>query len=83
VAEIKIHVDRQQFVRWTEGYLLKVDDHEYTVVNEAQCERAVKAMERGEHVGLTVDGELVSWMRLTSAGYQEEPLPRAEEDGDE
>ena len=68
-------VERDQFIAWSEGVLLDLNLLGAVVVNEALAEAAQAALERGEVVGLTKDGRLVSTMRLHKDAFIEEELP--------
>lgn len=67
-------IDRKNFIAWTEGILLDRDEHgRVCVVGDNEIhERAVAAMDAGETIGLTVGGKIVTSMRLTDGGYEEE-----------
>lgn len=55
-------VDREGFILWTEGYFLYRNEDRMILVPETRCEAAVDALNRGEKVALTVDGEIVSYL---------------------
>ena len=65
-------VDRNQFIAWTQGILLKRNsDGNCFVVNETVCEEATKRLEQGEEVGFMIDGELKSKMKIQDGQYVE------------
>ena len=65
-------VDRNVFIVWTEGFLLDFKNGKGVVVPEADCLAAQEALDRGEKIGLTRKGKIVTYMVATSDGYYEE-----------
>lgn len=67
-------VDRESFIAWTQGVLLERDaDGTMVVGDDIRNEQAEYALEKGETIGLTVGGKLVSTMSYDSEadGYVE------------
>jgi len=77
MEQLNIHVDRQQFIRWTQGFFINVNTKkgERTIVDELQCEKAMSALEGGSAIGLTVEGELTSIMQSVGGEYIERLPP--------
>jgi hypothetical protein len=70
-----ILVDRRNFLRWVDGDLLIRDRKGRCLVGDhIDHEKAQAAMDRGEVIGLTNQGQVVSTMRLTPEGYVEEAM---------
>lgn len=61
-------VDRDSFIAWTEGTLLERRiDGTFVVGDDETNERAEKALEAGETIGLTIGGRLESTMAFDEA----------------
>ena len=65
-------VDRNEFMVWLEGYFIKRDANGFIAPNEAACEAAHDAVNRGEKIALTVDNEIVSYIISRDDGFYEE-----------
>lgn len=67
-----IIVKRGDFIAWTMGELMTRDASGNVLVGDhVDHERAEKAMENGETIGLTHKGVLVTKMRLEEDGFRE------------
>lgn len=64
-------VDRRSFILWTQGILLNRKGNQVEVGDGRRNEEAEERMNKGETIGLLVNGELVSTMKLEHGGYQE------------
>jgi hypothetical protein len=70
-----IIVDREMFIRFSEGILLDRDAKgNVLIVDEALCNKALDALERGEKVFLRVGDELISEMTIKDECYTEKKL---------
>jgi hypothetical protein len=68
-------VDRDSFMAWMQGILLERDAEGYVLVGDSvDNERAEDALEKGETIGLTVDGRLVSTLRDAGEEIVEEEI---------
>jgi len=68
-----IQVNRGDFIAWVQGDLLVRDVKGRCLVGDNQAhEDAEAAMNQGKTIGLLVNGQVVSTMRLTREGYVEE-----------
>lgn len=65
-------VDRRGFMLWTQGIYLKRDGLEVVIVPSTACEAADKALRRGERIGLTEGGEIVTTMVASDGSFKEE-----------
>jgi len=67
-----IIVKRQGFMLWTQGILMDRDREGNVVIgDDTKNEEAEKALERGEEIGLTINGRLVSTMKLEDGAFVE------------
>ena len=64
-------VSRRELIAWVEGDLLHFRKGKGIAVNEIACEKAERLMTAGETIGLTVNGKIVTTMRLTDNGFEE------------
>ena len=71
-------VDRQQFIMWTQGVLLKREGDEVIAVDEIACGKAQEYLDSGGKIFLTVDGEVVTAVEKTKAGYVEKKVKGVE-----
>ena len=66
-------VDRNSFMAWVGGALLIRDRAGSCIVgDDVRNEEAEAAMQRGETIGLSVNGRIVSTMRDIGDAYEEE-----------
>lgn len=59
-----IIVERQQFINWTNGIFLDFKRGKGIIVNERMCQKAHDSAQKGEEIGFTIDGELISTAKL-------------------
>ncbi|RLC88677.1 MAG: hypothetical protein DRJ03_02030 [Chloroflexi bacterium] len=70
-------VDRTSFMAWTQGTLLDRNRDGVCVVGDnTDHEKAVQLMDAGKTVSLTQNGKILTEMRLTDNGYEENVVPR-------
>ena len=67
-------VDRNSFINWVNGVLLSFHNGEGFVVDETACMAAEKDLDNGKEILLTIEGRIVSKMKLTDDGYVETQL---------
>lgn len=63
--------DREQFIMWTKGELIIRDRDSLKYVDELDCEEAENRLDEGETIGLLMNGELKTTMKLGKKGYIE------------
>lgn len=67
-----IVVNRTDFMAWSEGTLLdRRDDKVVSLGDQVIHEKAQAAMDAGETIALTINGEIVSHMKLIDDAYKE------------
>lgn len=64
-------VDREGFLAWVEGFLIKRDRNKCIVAPETHCIAAQDALDRGEKIALTQSGKIVSYVQKKGDGYFE------------
>ena len=67
-----IVVDRTDFIAWSEGLLLERKGQYITALGDQEIhERAQEALDRGEAIALTINGEIVTNMKMIDGSYTE------------
>ena len=66
-----IVVDKNNFIAYAGGILFDRSGKHAVVGDDTLHDKAVDAMDAGETIALTVDDEIVSYMKLTERGYTE------------
>ncbi len=65
-------VNRRDFIAWTEGILLERDAMGTCRIGDREIhEKAKQALDRGETIALTEQGNIVSYMQLVVDEYLE------------
>ena len=67
-----IVVNRKDFIAWSEGTLLdRRGDNIISLGDQVIHEKAQEALDAGETIALTINGEIVSHMKLVDEAYKE------------
>ncbi len=67
-------VPRAELMAWSAGILLHNQRGRIFAVNELRCEEAQRLMDEGETIALTENDRIVTTMRLTENGYEENSI---------
>lgn len=65
-------VDRELFMCWSNGVAIQRDNKGYIVCADLpEYNKAMKHLEKGKMIGLSIDGKIVSTMKDSQNGYIE------------
>jgi hypothetical protein len=64
-------VDRDEFINWIDGVLIKVENGDGVIVHEKVCNAAETALNNGETIGLTMNGRIISTMIKNGDVFEE------------
>jgi len=67
-------VERESFIDWTRGYLLRREEGKLVVGDRKENEEAMKRLEAGETIYLTVDNEVFSRLNKVDGAFVEEKI---------
>lgn len=67
-------VERESFIDWTRGYLLRRERGKLVVGDRKENEEAMKRLEAGETIYLTVDNEVFSRLNKVDGAFVEEKI---------
>jgi len=67
-------VERESFIDWTRGYLLRRERGKLVVGDRKENEEAMKRLEAGETIYLTVDNEVFSRLNKVDSAFVEEKI---------
>ena len=62
-------IDRQGLFNYAQGILLSRDEDSMEITPEAKCIEAERRLNNSETIGLTINDELVSVMRINGESY--------------
>lgn len=66
-----VFCDRGDLQMWARGTMIHYCKGKGIAVDEEACEKAHNALERGEEVALTTDGEIVSYIKKIDGVFKE------------